>query len=419
MTADPELVHRGGDLKRELVDFAHDSRFRRRLRRVLEQQKVVTGDDGERANFLDYFLLQHRLDDGRTPVEHFVAAHPELPEAERTMLLGWRDVVEGIFEVQRQEGEALIGLNLVDELTYRIRSNMGPGVFARMRGGSFLIARLVPIADEWLLSGSSWILPAASRAEAIRIATDLAMRRPALVFRNPEKLEQAWELQREERGIFISFFGSDLVVLPGHELAERMRAYGHFRTYEVRDAEGRSAADRARQIYGVVPEVPDFGPPEELCSAETVGVIYDEVDGLNFLLDFGRVEEAFANPDRLSDPRHRHTVLAYLEEPSISPRLLRRLAERDPERASRVFQRVLRQPTLSWDQDGEALLRRYKASYFEQPVLPSVTPVSQALARAQLAERQAGSSWKAGEIRSPRQLKKRQTRRRSRRASEG
>jgi hypothetical protein len=44
-----------------------------------------------------------------------------------------------------------------------------------------------------------------------------------------------------------------------------------------------------------------------------------------------------------------------------------------------VFRRVLRRPGFSWQRDGEALLRQYKASWFERPVLPSVTPISQAL----------------------------------------
>ncbi len=69
---------------------------------------------------------------------------------------------------------------------------------------------------------------------------------------------------------------------------------------------------------------------------------------------------------------------------------LRRLAARDPDRASRVFQQVLRQRDFSWERDGEALLRRYKASYFDQPVLPSVTPLSDRLSRAQIAEKAGG-----------------------------
>lgn len=45
----------------------------------------------------------------------------------------------------------------------------------------------------------------------------------------------------------------------------------------------------------------------------------------------------------------------------------------------------LKQPDFSWERDGEFLLRRYKASYFEQPVLPSVIPIGETLARTQMA----------------------------------
>jgi hypothetical protein len=76
-----------------------------------------------------------------------------------------------------------------------------------------------------------------------------------------------------------------------------MRAYGQIRTYEARDAEGQSAADRAQQLYGAVPPVPDFELPDELCVAETVSVLYDEVEGLNFYANFGAVAEAFAHPE--------------------------------------------------------------------------------------------------------------------------
>jgi hypothetical protein len=49
----------------------------------------------------DCFVLEHRLGKGRTVVEQFADAHADLTEAEREMLLGWRDVVQGPFEVRR------------------------------------------------------------------------------------------------------------------------------------------------------------------------------------------------------------------------------------------------------------------------------------------------------------------------------
>ena len=381
MVVSAELVWRSGDRKRELVEFSRRPRFDRAFREAFACRfgEAPEVDEEQFINFLDFFVLQQRLSDGRTVVEHFVAEHPGLPEEERAMLLGWREVVEGIFRVQRRDGDALVAVNLVDELTYRVRSNRGLAALASMRHGTFLITRLVPIGGEWLLSGASTVLPAASRGEAYRLAAELAAKHPALVFRNPERLAQGRQRQREERRHFVAFFGSDLVVVPGDQLAARMAAYWRFRMHEVRDAQGRSAADRARARYGAVAQVPDFGLPSELGEADTVGVVYDEVEGNYFWADFGVVQETFTNPALAARRRHREAVLGYLESPSISPLALRRLAEPDPERASRVFRRVLKRPGFSWERDGEALLRQYKASWFERPVLPSVTPISQAL----------------------------------------
>jgi hypothetical protein len=91
------------------------------------------------------------------------------------------------------------------------------------------------------------------------------------------------------------------------------------------------------------------------------------------------LQETFADPALAARRRYREAVLGYLESPTISPLAFRRLAEPDPERASRVLGRVLRRPGFLWERDGEALLRQYKASWFERPVLPGVTPVSRAL----------------------------------------
>jgi hypothetical protein len=386
MTKSQDLLRRSGDLKRELVLFAQTGRFEAALRQALKERAgaSATGDTTADINFLDHFILQHRLPDGSTVTEQFVHAHPELSEADRALLLSWRDVVEGIFRVEGMLDDAIQLVNLVDELTYPVYSNMGQDVLAATQAGSFLLGRLVPLEDAWLVSGAMSMMQESEAAEAYRIAGRLAGQHPSLEFRNPRKLEQAWELQREEREAFIAFFGSDLVVLPGREVADRMRAYDHFRMYEYRDAKGQTAAERAKALYGVEPRVPDYQLPEDFHDMETIGLIFDEVDGLNFLMNLGTVLEAFGRPERSVQRRYRKTVLRYLKEPSTSPRLLRRLAAQDPHRASMVFQKVLKQPHFSWERDGEALLRQYKAGYFARPVLPSVVPVSGTVARAQM-----------------------------------
>ena len=130
-----ELVWRSGDRKRELVEFSRGPRFDRAFREAFARRfgEAPEVDEEQFINFLDFFVLQYRLSDGRTVVEHFVAEHPGLPEEERAMLLGWREVVEGIFRVQRRDGDALVTVNLVDELTYRARSKSGSATARRPR----------------------------------------------------------------------------------------------------------------------------------------------------------------------------------------------------------------------------------------------------------------------------------------------
>ena len=105
-----DLVERARELKPMLVDFALSPRFDRERSAVIARNfpdGLVT-DESLLSMVLDQFALQHRLRSGTTVVEAFVAAHPELAGAERDMLLGWQDVVEGIFEIRSKDRDAVL-----------------------------------------------------------------------------------------------------------------------------------------------------------------------------------------------------------------------------------------------------------------------------------------------------------------------
>ena len=174
MPATSELVARSGDLKAALVEYGQGRRFARHAEKALGQYLPdgVATDNAELANAIDRFILEYRLPDGKTIVETFVEEHLDLTDEERTLLLGWRDAVEGIFEVERREGQALILTNLVDDLTYRTRSNLGAAGPPKVRNGSFLVTRLCRSA----MNGCS----AASRAPIpIPAQRDVPRGRPA------------------------------------------------------------------------------------------------------------------------------------------------------------------------------------------------------------------------------------------------
>lgn len=367
------------ELKRQLVEFARSPRFSRELDRALGEGLGREVADGTGfINITDHFILQRTLPDGRTVVETFVLEHPEFAEADRQTLLGWRDVVDGVFEIRERDGAAIIAANLIDELTYRIYSNAGSGGLAPMRPGYFMTARIVPIGDGWMLSGAQQTLPASGRAAMLRLAAQLAAEHPRLVFRNPDKVAQGWELARKQRARFIEHFGSDLVVVPGSEVASRMNG---FLTWQARQALAESGA-AASQDADTAALTPEFHVPGDLASAPTVALICDETEGLAFLANFRLVQEAFENPELAADREHERAVLGYLSEDSISALPFRRLAGADTARASRLFERLLNEPGFSWERDGEALLRKHKPHCFGAKPQPPVTPLRGELANA-------------------------------------
>jgi hypothetical protein len=111
-------------------------------------------------------------------VETFISAHPELGEANRQKLLGWRDVVEGGFEIRERDREAIIAVNLIDELTYRVYSNAGPVALASMEPGCFTIGRIVPIGVGWMLGGAQQTFDASQRAALLQVTAELAAEYP-------------------------------------------------------------------------------------------------------------------------------------------------------------------------------------------------------------------------------------------------
>ncbi|MEU8260742.1 hypothetical protein AB0C02_08980 [Micromonospora sp. NPDC048999] len=364
MSSIDELVQRSVMLKRELLDYSRKPRFDRAFRQEIRARfgrVVVVEDEGELSNFFDWFIQEHRLHDGRTVVDLFVEAHPKLSDAERDFLLGWRDVREGVFEVTRRDGSVLHAVNLVDDLPYRIRSNADESIFDRMPPGSYLGSRIVPVHDDWLLSGGTAVYSAHQQASAYQMAIRLAAEQPALVFHNPQRLAHAWDLQRAQHAAFVAHFGSDEITLSVDGLDKAMREY-----WDTHSGK------------------PGTAPPTDLDwlddSVESVGVIYDQQSGLGMYADYDLAQQAFADPDLMRRRRYKEVIKAYLHDDSVDPVPLQRLTARHPDNADRVLRAATGKPAFTWHEHGEQLLRKHKADWYDNSHLPRVTVFSDRLA---------------------------------------
>ena len=217
--------------------------------------------------------------------------------------------------------------------------------------------------------------PKSEAAHVAQVALQLATTAPELVFRNPEKIEQGWRQMREDRAAFIEFFGSDELALPPAEAAERLDAYYRQRQQDALNAHPERRKRRRGRDTGLAP----VEWPAELAEADTIGLVYDEIDGLNFYNDYGMLRELFADPALAGDKQYSDLLRGYLDSDSVAPLPIRRMAAAHPETADAVFRKVLRKPNFTWADHGEALLRRRKAWYYDNEPRPGISVIGSRL----------------------------------------
>lgn len=119
--------------------------------------------------------------------------------------------------------------------------------------------------------------------------------------------------------------------------------------------------------------------PRNIAWTKTLGVIYDETDGIGFLADYARLRELFVDPNLAASKEHARLLHGYLKEEGISPVPLRRLAAAHPGTTDAVFRKTIKKPDFTWPKDGEPLLRKHKPAYFKEERLPTLAIIGSRL----------------------------------------
>ena len=320
---------------------------------------------------------------GLAAAERFVGAQRGLSRADRDLVLDWAgNNVRGVFEVRSiarrdSAGEAVIALNLVDDLDYRVYglratpTERAPGE-ETLDPGAFFAGTLLPLAEDdsaWLAAGDEIRYPKADARQVARLAIDLATREPDLVFRNQEKATQGWAYMRRDREEFVTFFGADELILPTTEAEGRLNAY-----YQMRRDSALAARGRHRAVSDTGETT--FVMPDGFFEFDTVGIIYDELDGFVVVPEYGMLRAMFADPSLAADPLHANVLRAYLREDMIPPLPLRRMAAAFPDNVDAVFRRVLGNRNFTWSQNGTGLLKKRKPGYYDAEPTPGVAVLS-------------------------------------------
>ena len=213
------------------------------------------------------------------------------------MLIGWQDALISVFEIVKIASESLLAVSLVDEMTYRVYSNVGRGFLRQLRVGYCFSGRLAPVGDNWLMSGAASLFTEREKPQAYQIAYKLSVEFPDLVFCNPVKREEGFKMQREDYNQFVAFFGTDSIAIPSELFDSQMRAYMQYKMTEARGEDGLTVKERVEAAGEKIGEIPEFVRPAWADDVETIGALCDERTGVYYMPDYGMLEAAFEYPE--------------------------------------------------------------------------------------------------------------------------
>lgn len=377
-----DTLMRMGDIKGALINFSRRSEFREDFESALIERfgKPERPDSrGEWIDFQDRFTLEHNLERGGTIPERFVKHYKGVISNDvRELVLGWRNVIEGLFEVKGRYNNRLLMKSLINERDYEVFPTASMDDF-QIDPGDFITARIVPAKGFHIFSGAVVTTESDGsedfRAKMYKMAVDFQMKHPRLAFKdNKEKLNKSLESVRSQYEDFLNYFGSAEVIGTGNEILEKYQKFFDYRIFEKKDSNtGRTVAvdyenKTGKPYHGLKVEL-----PESVLHSRDVGMLCDPVEGFLFLIDYGHFSDIFQNPEQhLWGEKTEEFILDYLESDSVSDIPFRRVAERLPHNFCYVMAHCLDREGLSADSIDDLMMEFKPYSFDKVPGIVTI-----------------------------------------------
>jgi len=340
-------------LKRELVAFATTGELKDEYKRQhdLFFDNVPPEDEHGGVSVLDWFLFDWLDDNGEGAIDHFLYSRPELPEEDQELLLDWQDSLNSVFEVRAVGKKSLRIEELDTDESFQVLAD------SPFKRNQFIMARLLPLGDQFVFSGLQFIMPDRESAMAW-----LNMRRALDNLESPEALENA---QRQQCSAFCELFGCDQLTVKPADLNATLKKFQNYLLVERRDSEtGLTPAETFKAEFGhdlQVTEMPSL--PEPLAGAGDVTILCDDFDGIVVLPEYNKFRRVFeAETPDAEVPGWRELLWTYINDPDIPIVAFERVAEEFPLRVENALRDLLGDEKFSLEHLYAVLL------HYKQPV---------------------------------------------------
>ena len=378
-------IDRFGDIRKMFVDYFQyvllkkddglKKTFLKASREKYGDPRIINSED-EFHEFTDNFVYSYRFLDNSTILDRYVSETPDLSETEKAVVLKWKDPVVGLFQVKRTLPDGFVAENLINEVDYTIKPTTIPQPLEQLaRPGAFFKAKIIPASDsEYIFSGVQEFLDI-SEKEILKRVAQIQMKNPQFAFRdNEERIRRGFELQKEDRELFIEYFGSDEVLTEGRKLPTLAAEFMDY---------------RLSKLTKPIPEgykPPEMHFPKGLLKSKDVGIVFDELSGQHYLVNYGIILNVFQSPDEAKIQRHKRDILTYLEDQTISPHVLKKLFFKSPQNAEAIIRKILDRPEFSLEKDFDSLMDEFKPSFKGKRIYPDMLPMSHKFVEAMRSE---------------------------------
>lgn len=369
------LLKRARSVKEKLITFAktqykdaYDSGLRQ-----LYQSKALPPSEEAILAYTDWFALEYQGSEHRTILQHFIEQAQD--DADILVASQWKHVIHGIFQVKEvQQGRIFKLFNLVNEVAYQVTSTGTEPL--PLQTGEYIAAKIIPLENYHLFSGIIDKIDTPKKEELYQLVSEIQLQNPKMAFiDNLQRLEQAYKIQEEEYQDFKTFFGSDEILLKGSELSQKLREFYHYRFYQKKKNQASNTiAKTFQEKYHQLPQIPTFEFLPDIQQADDIGILYDRIEGMTFLLHYGKFLAVFAQPELMQQPFYRQLLMGYLEDTAISSLPFRRVIAANPAEAVQVFKTLLKRRRFSLEKDFPKLMERYKPDDHLKHLTPAIIP---------------------------------------------
>ncbi|RLC00205.1 MAG: hypothetical protein DRH90_18935 [Deltaproteobacteria bacterium] len=372
-----------GDIKGTLINFSRGPEFKEdfemaRKSRFGKEKKPK--DKGEWINFQDWFILESELMSGETIIDRFLETYQdEMSRDVRELIKGWKQVIEGLFEIKDRLKNGYLVKNLINERVYEAFATNISEPLIDLFKGDFFIGRIVSARGVHIFSGAFSPIPLDGndrvRNKMYQVAARMQMENPAKALAdNPEKLQKSREAVRKMYADFISYFGKDEVFGTGKEIRQCHEDFFDHQVFKMQDPEtGLTKAEEFEKRTGRHFKPLKLELPQKLLRSKDAAMLCDPVESLTFLEEYRLFVEVFDNPEmHLGMAYAEDVVMSYLESDTISDVPFRRAAKRYPENFKTVIDYYAQQEGFTAD-DLEDLMQAFKPESYGK--LPSIVVV--------------------------------------------